>query len=65
MKLIQKTELRPNWQNIQIPCYCCGTKQNVKYRVELYNFGKDIPKDVCACDKCVARFSKMEVAVDK
>lgn len=54
-------ELIPNWQDQNLICHFCGETRSVKYQLEIHDFESDIPKIVCACNKCALTRNKLEV----
>lgn len=57
--------LIPNWQEQDLSCGFCGAKKSVKYRVPVMIIdaipsGENTTREVCACNKCVMMFSKLE-----
>lgn len=58
-------KLIPNWQEQNLTCGFCGSKNSVKYKVPVIIIdsiptdGK-IENEVCACNKCALLFSKPE-----
>ncbi len=53
-------KLIPNWQEQDLTCAFCGTKKSVKYELELHDFESDVPKIVCACNRCALTPNKQE-----
>ena len=51
-------KLIPNWRNMILRCHFCGTRNSVKYIVELHGAIYDNkPFEVCACNKCALIYS--------
>lgn len=53
-------KLIPNWQKENLVCHFCGETRSVKYQLEIHDFESDIPKTVCACNKCALTRNKQE-----
>ena len=58
-------KLIPNWQEHDLTCAFCGTKNSVKYMVPVMIIdtiptGENTCREVCACNKCTLLFAKPE-----
>lgn len=53
-------KLIPNWQYRNLTCHFCGETRSVKYELEIHDFESNIPKVVCACNKCALARNKRE-----
>lgn len=54
-------KLIPSQRRENLRCYFCGETRSVKYELEIHDFDSDIPKTVCACNKCALSRNKLEV----